>query len=73
MLETARDPAFPILNPSLSPDGQGITLRDYFAAKAMQAIIQAAYMEGYHIDEVADESYGASDAMLVAREKGVTP
>ena len=51
----------------------GMTLRDYFAAKAMQGLF-AANAEHTHNDEdifdvVADASYKAADAMMVAREK----
>jgi hypothetical protein len=47
----------------------GMTMRDYFAAKAMQAFI------GQHVDacgdaHLAEESYAIADAMLKAREKG---
>ena len=54
-------PAFPHLtNSTLS--WEGMTLRDYFAAKAMQALIQ----EGY-FDAVAKMSFEMADAMLKAR------
>jgi hypothetical protein len=51
----------------------GMSLRDYFAAKAMQAIlggqgIRAAIGEGSaSIDEVCAASYRTADAMLKAR------
>ena len=62
--------AFPIVH----PDGKGVqyygmTLRDYFAAKAMQAIIT-----GNNADEccmglgAAKDAYAVADAMLAARE-----
>ena len=46
---------------------QGMTLRDYFAAKAMQAFI------GEHVDAGGDEhlaecSYAIADAMIEARK-----
>jgi hypothetical protein len=41
----------------------GMTLRDYFAAKAMQALIQHHYF-----DVAAKKSYEVADAMLKARE-----
>ncbi|MEG5668947.1 hypothetical protein [Enterobacter roggenkampii] len=46
--------------------GRGLTVRDYFAAKAMQAIGVT-----YHCDEhpnIADVAYRMADAMLRARE-----
>lgn len=65
-------------NPTVFPEmtEKGITLRDYFAAKAMQAIISAKlHEEGFTIGKtgkdtakVANASYGVADAMLKARE-----
>jgi hypothetical protein len=45
---------------------QGMTLRDYFAAKAMQACI--AKGAPLVFDDVANKAYEMSDAMLKARE-----
>lgn len=54
---------------------QGMTLRDYFAAKAM-AIMWDAYDKGYcglndkdepNIKTIADGAYSMADAMLEAR------
>lgn len=42
----------------------GMTLRDYFAAKAMQALIQTSYF-----DTTARMSYDMADAMLKARNQ----
>jgi hypothetical protein len=44
---------------------QGMTLRDYFAAKAMQGLMDAAMP----MAEIADEAYRMADEMLKAREK----
>jgi hypothetical protein len=41
----------------------GMTLRDYFAAKAMQALAQ-----GNYFDATARQAYLMADAMLKARE-----
>jgi hypothetical protein len=48
----------------------GMTLRDYFAAKAMQAIYTAGIPSGVEMkyDEVATGAYAAADAMLKARQ-----
>jgi hypothetical protein len=43
---------------------QGMTLRDYFAAKAMQAFLTRIPMSG---DEQARAAYKVADAMLKAR------
>jgi len=45
----------------------GMDLRDYFAAKAMQSII--IYDEGdFHLPSIAKESYRMADAMMEARK-----
>jgi hypothetical protein len=44
----------------------GMTLRDYFAAKAMQARLTG--YQGQWYDRIATESYEIADAMLKARE-----
>jgi hypothetical protein len=41
-----------------------MTLRDYFAAKAMQGLMDAAMP----MPEIADAAYEMADAMLKARE-----
>ena len=47
---------------------EGMTLRDYFAAKAMQAMLQlGADSSEFHMD--ADAAYEMADAMLKAREE----
>lgn len=56
------------------PDiSDGMSLRDYFAAKAMQSLISLG-SEGYqeqsgffHTENVADDAYNFADAMLKAR------
>ena len=57
-------PAFP--HQSSDAIRSGMTLRDYFAAKAMQA--QLIGYQGEWYDRVAEEAYKAADAMLKARE-----
>ena len=67
------EPAFPV--PSyVNADGethdvsfQGMTLRDYFAAKAMQAIVSVPDVDMSH-ESYADWAYRQADAMLKARE-----
>ena len=51
---------------------EGMTLRDYFAAKAMQTLLSSEYtsQHGLHegwMDALAHESYMVADAMLKAR------
>ena len=69
-------PAFPGLHPSKECHYQdaGMTLRDYFAAKAMQALFTGAVMDGLtmnqdiNCDKAAETAYTMADAMLKARE-----
>ena len=53
----------------IQPTGfcQGMTMRDYFAAKAMQGYLIAPDC-GLDFDEIATASYKMADAMLRARE-----
>jgi hypothetical protein len=49
----------------------GMSLRDYFAAKAQQVWLEAVLrgdVQDKGPDEVAALAYGAADAMLKARE-----
>ena len=61
-------PAFPGLHPSKECHYQdaGMTLRDYFAAKAMHARLTT--YQGTWYGGVAEEAYAIADAMLKARE-----
>ena len=56
-------PAFPVTSNGVS--SMGMTLRDYFAAQAMQGLLAAN--EGYTSDEIGDYAYDIADAMLFAR------
>ena len=52
-------------------NSQGMTLRDYFAAKAMQGFIQYSATKGIYTppdNELAKVSYDLADAMLKARQ-----
>lgn len=89
MTEPIKDggPAFPVpLNPGEPWQGMapcdGMTLRDYFAAKAMQGMLAdretiLAFANNAHKEMVgpndlmATASYGMADAMLKERNKGV--
>jgi galactose-1-phosphate uridylyltransferase len=46
----------------------GMTLRDYFAAKAMSAILTDPSWMGNTVSTLANMSYEVADAMLKARE-----
>lgn len=71
-------PAFPVTptdrSGQIGPTEYGITIRDYFAAKAMAAMITTAAapcMGGLHGFEVhvAEGAYQIADAMMEARDK----
>lgn len=47
----------------------GMTLRDYFAAKAMQAFLSKDSAMTYPDDIIAQDAYNAADAMMKAREE----
>jgi hypothetical protein len=75
MSEAIKDggPAFPFVEPSTECSvSTGMTLRDYFAAKAMQGFCAYGALSnpdhGHTIDDVAQDAYDAADAMLKARE-----
>jgi len=69
-------PAFPVPGLSNLPNGDfihpewGMTLRDYFAAKAMAALIPESFSQDdeHRPDVIADRAYWFADAMLAARE-----
>ena len=50
-------------------DGSGMTLRDYFAAKAMQGLCADPEMQGTHMSDISRQSYELADAMLAERAK----
>ena len=56
-------PAFPCPTISIGQH-QGMTLRDYLAAKAMQGLMDAAMP----MPEIAGAAYEMADAMLEARD-----
>ena len=45
-----------------------MTLRDYFAAKAMQGIVSRGIVEQVPLEVYASNAYKMADAMLKARE-----
>ena len=70
----SNSPAFPTSNwqktvPMSNGYNEGMTLRDYFAAKAMTGLLTAEIVGEYSNDHVAEISYRIADAMLKAREE----
>lgn len=62
----AGGPAFP--TPAHNLNNDGMTLRDYFAAKWMQAYVANPETADITETELAQFSYEIADAMLKARE-----
>ncbi len=63
-------PAFPVQSVYIEDqetNSRGMTLRDYFAAKAMQGLLSSDVNAPLEI--FAKQSYKVADAMLVAREE----
>jgi hypothetical protein len=58
-------PAFPQYQPHPDPFSHGMTLRDYFAAKAMQALIDN---DGLFV-VIPTQAYAIADLMMEARKK----
>ena len=65
-------PAFPLHNHGVQTLGMhiaGMTLRDYFAAKAMQGLLSDPdWRQDMDFDDTALAAYKMADAMLKARE-----
>ena len=58
-------PAFPVEQ----HDKDGMTLRDYFAAKAMQGMVNyGPWSDNQDRMQIAESAYKMADAMLEARE-----
>lgn len=57
-------PAFPTQVASY----EGMTLRDYFAAKAMQGVLSDPSWRGLVCRSAAETAYEMADAMMKARE-----
>lgn len=76
-MENQNKPKNPNAFPIEYQDGEfqtGMTLRDYFAAKAMEGIISSTEGIGLeidwrHIDIISQKAYMYADAMLKEREK----
>lgn len=68
MIKQTGGPAFPnTAFTSSRNEQQGMTLRDYFAAKAMQGLLASTKTDDGAM--IARDSYAMADAMLKAREQ----
>lgn len=72
-MSTTHLPAFPTnrvnMNGEVVPDEEGMTLRDYFAAKAF-AMLMHPEAKDYNPKATAEMAYRFADAMLAARGDG---
>jgi hypothetical protein len=62
------DPAFPAMHFDLAENEHGLTMRDYFAAKALHGLISAWVTGIPPVKETTQAAYAFADAMLKARE-----
>jgi len=60
--------AFPIQNAALPEENHGMDLRDYFAAKAMQALVTGQMHDADHWHLEAMTAYQIADTMMEARK-----
>lgn len=68
--EIENPPAFPRTSNEDDFVAEGMTLRDYFAAKAMQMILKnSCAVNDYDRDERSQSAYSIADAMLKERSK----
>ena len=64
-------PAFPLqsIGPEFAPGYAGMSLRDYFAAKAMQGFAASNDIGWKSMNHIAETAYEWADAMLEARKE----
>lgn len=55
------------LNKTGGSAAEGLTVRDYFAAKALQVYLTATMGQTVYGDNVAENAYQIADAMMKAR------
>ena len=61
------EPAFPAMHYDLAENEHGLTMRDYFAAKAMHGLISAWVTGIPPVKETTQAAYAFADAMLKER------
>ena len=66
---TAKNDGGPAFPPTHDPDthASGMTLRDYFAGRAMQSYLLDKDRDSFTFEQWAQASYEMADAMLKAR------
>lgn len=65
------EPAFPSHGSMGEVAYEGMTLRDYFSAKAMMALIAFYASKDQNESVIADLAYIQADAMLAERDKEI--
>ncbi len=63
--------AFPQPDASGRISEEGMSLRDYFAARAMQGMVVGTEYVGLGPERIAVDAYELADAMLKERDNGV--
>ena len=71
MTDKTGGPAFPFIDSASPLEHSGMTLRDYFAAKAMQGLLAGLLADRMDVkwQNIAIDAYRQADAMLKAREQ----
>lgn len=73
MSKNTGGPAFPTMRYEFGGEDDGMSLRDYFAAKAMQGFcvstVEDSPVGGWDFKYLAEHAYRCADAMIVEREK----
>jgi len=67
-MNSTNESAFPIIGETHLIHEQGMTLRDYFAAKAMEGFLVDLNCEPEHLPSIAVSAYMMADAMMEARK-----
>lgn len=61
-------PAFPFIDSASPLEHSGMTLRDYFAAQAVEGICTNSALGNWSAKIIAREAYEIADAMMEARK-----
>jgi hypothetical protein len=64
-----KEPTEQSVNQTATPSLAELDLRDYFAARAMAALIASAFYDSRQVFDAAKEAYFLADAMLEVRSK----
>lgn len=69
MSEQSAFPSVDYRNNEVYDSQNGMTLRDYFAAKAMNGILACTTVREINLDDIAGNAFKMADAMMIARNK----